>query len=591
MIRWIAALAGLTFFASACGSSSDGGNPEASPQLSTSITVGAATSSPVTTAVTTSIRPPSAEHRIGTRTGSNGPELFDRITGDTWVARGFNQWQWTLTNGYLMDQTFRTGSNRLDEAKADLDDMASYGYNTVRTWIDACFDSASGCLVGRDGAMQSEYLDNMAEYLRTARDLGIQVILTTDDINGGGKYGEGKVDLCCDEWSGFNLRNLTGGGVSDQVAFWTDLVSGLMDAGAPMDAILAFELRNEHFFEADQPPYGVLDSATTANGETYDLTNPAETKRMEDAGLLYWAETLSKAIKAVDPSALVTVGFFSSSQAPSARPNTDTRIVDPTPLLTSDAIDFIDIHEYAGLGPGGWDAAWGTSFLDDNTTKPILLGEFGAFVKAFGSVEEAITSDTSWIGRACRAGIDGFLSWTWDNKGVYSETWDGVSEDHAIAKALSPGEFPDPCDDPPPLNGNIAFERPTTGSLWEDSDEFYAPPSNAVDGSVGSWWTAPDVGPQWITIDLREPSTINRVRLLTDLGADAAMRIKVDLSDENGVLVASQVFDVPVGSDNAITLEHVFDDPPMSVKTVRVTTERDGWIIWNEIEVYGSATN
>ena len=105
------------------------------------------------------------------------------------------------------------------------------------------------------------------------------------------------------------------------------VVTGLIAAGTPMDAVWAFELRNEQFFEADQPPFGVLDSATTANGETYDLSDPAQVHAMRDAGLRHFADRMVATIKEVDPTALVTMGFFPSAEGPVEVPP-DARLVD-----------------------------------------------------------------------------------------------------------------------------------------------------------------------------------------------------------------------------------------------------------------------
>ena len=523
------------------------------------------------------------EHRIGVRAVDGQGEFFDRSTAETWTPRGFNHWRWFRHNGYLMNGAFRAGSDQIEHAEADLAEMASYGYNAVRIWVSACFDDAPGCLVGPDGELQPEYLDNVARYLRAAKEHGIVVMFTVDDIVGPGRYDQG-AQHCCDEWRGFNLIDLTEGGIADQLRFWDDLITGLIAADAPLDAIWAYELRNEHFLEADQPPFGVLDEVTTANGETYRISDPAGRQAMIDDGLAHWARTLTQHIKSLDPTALVTVGFFPSAQGP-VDTGEDRRLVDPRPIVGE--IDFADYHFYPGLGPLGWEALWPNSLLTDAVDQPIVLGEVGAFREAYDTPEEAITAYTVTIGQACRTGLDGYLGWVWANLGYYGEAWDAVGDDGAIAAALSPAAFPDPCTPPLPATGNLAYEQPATASMFEDTDEFTAPPRNAVDGSEATWWTAPAGGPQWIEIDLGAPSSVDRLRMITELGADTPLAVDVELLDAGRAVVAEHRFETtePVPR---LVLEHTFPAPVGGVRFVRATTFRDAWIIWHEVEVYGT---
>ncbi len=564
------------------------GPGSAEPSTTQSLTtVPDTTTSSTAEATTTSTVPPPAEHRIGVRIGENGGEFYDRTTGETWVPRGFNHWQWDLHRGYLMDRTFRAGDNGLEQAKVDLAEMASYGYDAVRIWVTACFEEAPGCMVDESGEVRPEYIANVAEYLEAAKANDIVVMFTVDDIIGPGRYDLGTAPLCCDEWGGFNLLDLTAGGIADQQRFWTDLIEGLMAVGAPMDAIWAYELRNEQFFEEQQPPLSTGGVVTAANGSTYDLDDPVQRTQMLDEGLVHWARTLSDTIHDLDPTALVTVGYFPSGQGPEAV-GYDQRLVDPGPLAEAGVVDFIDYRTYPGLDSGGWDWMWTNSFLADHVDDTaILLGETGAFHSAYDTIDEAITAYTDFIADACRTGLDGWLGWVWDNQNTYTETWSAVDEGYAIAEALSSAQFPDPCEPPPPATGNLAYNRPATASLFEDTEEFSAPPRSAVDGSEATWWTAPDSGPQWIEIDLERVSSVERIVMITELGADTPMTVDVELLGDDGAVLATHRFETSEAAPR-LDLEHRFDPPVPDVRRVRATTYRDAWIIWHEIEVYGA---
>ena len=526
--------------------------------------------------------PPPAEHRIGIRMVDGRAEFHDRITDEEWVPRGFNHWQWAFTGGYLMDATFRAGENALDEAREDLAAMADLGYNAVRIWANACFGAAIGCMGDPDGGLRREYLENMAAYLHAARDAGIQVMFTFDHLPDDGGYATGTSEVCCDEWAGFNL-DLTAGGVQDHERFWRDFVSGLIDVGAPMDAIWAFQLRNEQFFEADQPPFGVLDEATTANGETYDLTDPAQVHAMRDAGLRHYVDRMVAAIKEVDPTALVTMGFFPSAEGPIPVPP-DARLVDPRPLLDS-TLDFLDFHAYPGVGLD-WDEAWANSLLSGVEDVPIVLGEFGAFRGAYPDPVDAAAMMVDYQARACADGLDGFLYWTWAGQDVYSETW-GAAETE-IAELLAPPAVPDPCEPGALPHPNVAFGRPATASSFEDGPEIVGTPGKAVDLSEETWWSSGADAPQWIEIDIGGAS-VDAVRLFTRQATEGPMDVTVRLLAADGSALATHVFSQPSSDPvDALTLEHTFAAPIAGVHRMRVETVRPGWVIWYEIEAIGT---
>jgi hypothetical protein len=525
--------------------------------------------------------PEATEHRIGVRTTGGGEaEFYDRVTGQRWVPRGFNHWRWTRTGAYLMDQTFRAGANDLDAAKEDLAAMAGMGYNAVRIWANACFDAATGCMGDPAGGLRREYLENIAEYLRAAREHGLQVMFTFDHLPDDGGYSAATSEICCDEWAGFNL-DLTSEGVSDHERFWSDFVSGLIEVGAPLDAIWAYQLRNEQFFEADQPPFGVLDSVSTADGGTYDLTDPEQVHRMRDNGLRHYVDRMTAAIKAVDPTALVTMGFFPSAEGPVAVPP-DARLVDPRPLLDS-SLDFLDFHAYPGVGLD-WQEAWANSLLDDVTAVPVVLGEFGAFRKAYPDPVDAAAVMVDYQARACAAGLDGFLYWTWSGMGLYRETWGGDEGD--IARVLSPQAVPDPCNPGPLPHPNLAFGRPATASAFEDGPEIVGTPSKAVDLSMETWWSSGADAPQWIEIDLGGV-TVDRVRLVTRMAGEGPMQVRVRLLAADGSELAGHTLSQPSPeAPPELVLEHGFGAVE-EVATLRVDTQRPGWVIWFEIEAYG----
>jgi len=87
--------------------------------------------------------------------------------------------------------------------------------------------------------------------------------------------------------------------------FFHDLAQGLVNHGAELDAVFAMNCANEYFYEADQSPLSwTSGKVTTADGETYDMSDLAAQQQMMDNGLVYFTDQIRAAILAVDPTAL-----------------------------------------------------------------------------------------------------------------------------------------------------------------------------------------------------------------------------------------------------------------------------------------------
>jgi len=108
--------------------------------------------------------------------------------------------------------------------------------------------------------------------------------------------------------------------------------------------------------------------------ETVDLKVPEQT-----------ADTIRAAILHVDPTALVTVGFF-----PPDRPNvwnSAPRRIRTYPAIWNSSADFIDLHPY----PGGYNLGRLVENFEMQgfAAKPVLMGELGAARSSFFSAAGA----------------------------------------------------------------------------------------------------------------------------------------------------------------------------------------------------------
>src|SRR5207245_8250393 len=102
---------------------------------------------------------------------------------------------------------------------------------------------------------------------------------------------------------------------------------------------------------------------------------------MLGSGLVSWIDTVRRAIRELDPTALVGVGFAQPLEQRSIGP----RLVHA--VLERSQADFVDVHAYSRLGLPWAVYAAAAGFADSR--KPLLMGELGAFRAPYPTVAEA----------------------------------------------------------------------------------------------------------------------------------------------------------------------------------------------------------
>ena len=214
------------------------------------------------------------------------------------------------------------------------------------------------------------------------------------------------------------------------------------DALAELDAgytenVLGYELRQEHFFDIGDAPLSLTEGmVTTANGQTYDMSEPEDKDRMVDEGLTYWADLIREDIRSIDPTALVTVGFFTPNQPNEVMPEGDTRLVRTRHFIRNSDIDFVDFHHYPGNGVD--DAlVWENFGFAGAEAKPIVLGEYGAIRDWWPNAAAGATAAMSLEVDACRAGFDGFILWGWRSDLLRDIYW-ATDGDMELAQVVAP---------------------------------------------------------------------------------------------------------------------------------------------------------
>jgi hypothetical protein len=80
---------------------------------------------------------------------------------------------------------------------------------------------------------------------------------------------------------------------------------------------------------------------------------------------------------------------------------------------------------------------------------------------------------------------------------------------------------------PPPVNGtNVARGKPTTASSYQAPGGPY-PPGNATDGSLTTRWASEWGDPQWLQVDLGQPTAIKHIQLAWESAYGKAYQIQV----------------------------------------------------------------
>ena len=389
---------------------------------------------------------PEIVHRIGIRVVNGDGEFYDRQTGQRFYPRGYNYIrvaeQRSGGGTIVYHSTFNDDLYDPAQVDADLSQLHADGYNVVRVFINHC--TCEHSIYDPDTRLSAAYIANLADFLEKAQNNQIYVFLTGDG------FPESYFDLLDTTWSqdfqGTNPMYLRGGGVKAERRFWSDLVKGLIAANAPMDAIFAYGLRNELFFESNQPPLnlagGVVD---TANGKSYDMSSEDDKQLMLEEGLVYWIDAVRAGILELDPTALVTVGFF-VPHGPNPARTGDPRVVVTEPVFWESELDFVDVHPYQGFGLslGQYVENFG---MAGTLEKPVVMGEFYAAKSVYRSPEAASQAVIDWQVESCSFGFDGWLFWTYDLPGD-RDFYTGLDGSGEINQALSPVLRPDPCQEP-----------------------------------------------------------------------------------------------------------------------------------------------
>jgi len=387
-----------------------------------------------------------APHQIGVRPTATIAEFFNRNTGNVFVPRGNNYIRLAnLTNDsgnlVLAHSTFAVGLYDANRAETALASMQSSGYNIVTIIMEGC---CQGTIGDPAGGLNSAYMANVVDFLQRAKTHAIGVVIASSFLPAFGGFTQ-PYGGCYPQFDDINLVTLSSCGITAVKAYFQDFVQALINASAPMDAIFAYEIWDEHYYYAAKAPLNSTSGTiTTANGQTYDMSSQVSRQQMMDDGLVYFADQVRASILALDPTALVTISFF-PPEGPNPSRIGDPRIIQVYPAIASSTLDYVDLHPYPIVLSLTMDqVAQNYGFVGHQQQKPIIMGEYGAFRWAYPLVTDAAAGVQSWQIQSCAYNFKGWLLWTWDTD-EQPELWNAQSSAGAINLKLAPVSRPDPC--------------------------------------------------------------------------------------------------------------------------------------------------
>jgi Cellulase (glycosyl hydrolase family 5) len=382
--------------------------------------------------------------RIGVREQSSGyGEFYEVTSGRTFVPQGMNY----MRIAYPPSTMFDPGQFNPVEIESALKDMKRNGYNVVRVFLNQNKIGGQLATPGLDPA----YMNNVLTLLRLAKayDSRVVIALAWLPANYSSLVGQIPASVGID---GVNAYFMYQPSIDAFKSYWSDIVRYLKRSDdALLATVLSFEIWNEPCFSATEKPFSLTSGfVTTAEGGTYDLSDPDSRQRAADHSATYWANQISAAIKAVYPHALTTAGVFTPYQVGLPSYNgVPAFFARPVPLrvtaLAASSFDYIDIHSYA-MG-ASYDMAKDLNSAELSRipkTKPLLMGEFGAFKFVYPDLADAVTALRGHRRESCQFAFNGWLLWTRDSH-EQPDIWNALDGEGAINRALAPTGNPFPC--------------------------------------------------------------------------------------------------------------------------------------------------
>jgi hypothetical protein len=382
--------------------------------------------------------------RIGIRPGQDSAQFVLKNSGTPFFVKGFNYIRLRAAEGktggdhatFDADTKSTKAHYYPKRAEAMFSALSKAGYNTVRVFIIGRSRINPGIAGDYDAttALYEPYMENVLDFLRRATRHRVRVFPT---------FGDGGVPLNAYYRERMRARGhnknvlvLTEEGIAARVEHITSFLSYVKNKEPDLlPTLLGLECQNEAYLRANAWPFTEKEgSFQAANGKTYDLSKTDQRQALMDEGYRHYHQRIVTAIKAIDPEMLVAEGVF-VPRAVGKDPKTHagvwpgkTRDERYPPTLTAiglGSLDFLDVHFYhvtpdpekvaeqfrLNLGSTEF---FSPQMAEIRNTKPVIMGEFGAFDHHEKTFAAAVDNLVQARDLANRENVNGMLFWTYD---------------------------------------------------------------------------------------------------------------------------------------------------------------------------------
>lgn len=469
------------------------------------------------------------QHRIGVRVVSGVGEFYDRVTGQTFVPRGNNLIRLapqTAPDGSTIQyhSTLNPGSYDPVRIEGELAAMQAAGYNVVHIILNGC--CVSGSLVDpvdpQVRGLNQAYIANMVDFADRAKSHNIYVVFTGEDPPYGYYFNLVYREYNPTYFGYLNTDYMTKDGVNGEQVLWHDLITSAIQQGMPLDAVMAWEPREELYFPDNYPPLSLSSGlvTTSLSGKTYDMGSATSRRAAMDDNLPLWLDGVRSQILADDPTALVTVGFF-WPQTPNPTRVGDPREIYPYPAVTNSQLDFVSMSVYP------FDTTFANIMQNFNNlpypAKPAVFDEYGVTESAYPSELGAADYLESLQVDSCSFNIKGWMLWTFDTEAAEQTDgpfWSASTGNGSVGQHLSPAFRMDPCKhlssvtlNPSATQVSVGQQLVLSSTVSSSSQNYYIPTGSvqftdensslattALDASGNASFstTGLALGPHWI---------------------------------------------------------------------------------------------
>jgi hypothetical protein len=323
-----------------------------------------------------------------------------------------------------------------------LEQMQNYGYNYVRVFLE-CPSLIHGFNLSSPGVPMN-YTKNVIDFLIRAANHNLSVMLTSS-------WNPANYQSIIDSYP--KPANVTGtneiifhvGQAVAKAQFFKDFLQQVKDASPiAFQAIFAIDIFNEICVSVHEKPFSITSRIVVYNGVPYDMAKGSDRQQLLDLAANIWMNTSVVAIKSIAPTILVTASLFSPNVVghngfdgvQPRPPDADARYPLRAGSLVNSLADYIDLHIYAGGDPKS--AMEGAALP---RSKPILMGETGAYRPWFKNTSIAASVIQNVMIESLNFGYTAWGIWNWDTLEELT-FWTLTEDNNALNNVLSPKAWP-----------------------------------------------------------------------------------------------------------------------------------------------------